>query len=350
MDQQSGLGGPSAPGDDLGDLKVKRGGGVAIPIIFILLLLGVGVGAFWYFGMREDPREMHNTFRREVFGPVHAKYYDAFWGCVLREPLRDFKNNQDLMNKIKLNGSGGTAKRYAEFIKTEENCLPLLGNAIPAYQELKTNPATPEDYHELIDQFADGLGRIQSAWVEYADFQHQSESREKLWKRVEHTGKAWVGYQTSTRDRVPDKIAHWQPNALSYVPYIQCVLGDTSYTSFEKGGGDRADGKLHDYLEDQCFKNRAAFLDRVQGSCSEHLWKAATPENIEELERVAKHWKTKDWDFASGVPVIDCIQLYEKTQSQTLIENIAKSWYDFSKTYGSFIELNKAKTGDRFTP
>lgn len=355
MAQQDGTGGPVAsggglpPGDDLGDLKVKRGGGVVIPIFFILLLLGVGGAAFWYFGLREDPRDTHNNFRREVFGPVHAEYYGAFWKCVLREELKNFSNNQDLMNKIKSNASGGTAKRYAEFIKTEESCLPLMDEAIPAYQELKTNPATPAEYHEILDQMSDGLGRIKSAWTEFADFQSGSENRDKLWKRVETTGKAWVGYQTSTRDRVPEKIAHWQPNALAYVPYIQCVLGDTGYTSFEKSGEDRADARLHDYLEDQCFKNRAAFLDRVQVKCTDHLWAESTPESIGALEDTAKQWRTRDWDFASGVPVIDCVKLYNKNQSKVLIENIAKSWYGFSKTYGEFIELNKANTGDRFT-
>ena len=346
----AGTGGAVPPGDDLGDLKVKRGGGVMIPIVFIVILLAIGAAALWYFAFREDPRETHNNFRREVFGPVHAKYYDAFWGCVLREPIRDFKNNQELRAKIKQNGAGGTAKRYAEFIKSDENCLPLLDKAIPAYQELKTNPATPADYDELLDELTGELERIKGAWTEYANFEEGSEDREHLWKRVEETGEAWVGYQESVNNRVPDKIAHWQPNAAPYVGYIQCVLGDTPYTSFEKNDTDRADARLHDYLEDQCFKNRAAFLERVQGKCRDLLWAETSQEDLANLENLAKTWKTKDNDFASGVPIIDCIKLYEKTQTDALIENIAKTWYDFSKTYEEIIDLNKSKSGDRFTP
>ncbi len=226
--------------DDLGDLKIKRGGGVIIPIVFILALIGAGAAGFWHFGMREDPGVAHENFRREILGPLNVEYYNEFWACALNEPLANFKNNTALQAKVRQNGAGSDTKRFGHHLLENENCLPLLSKAIPEYQGLKTNPAVPADYGQLLDQLGTNLEAVQKAWTGHAEYLVSTPERRDLRDRIKTRGEHWVGYQSSINHKVPEKVAHYTPNAVGYTQYIQCVLGDREFTSFTQGEGESA--------------------------------------------------------------------------------------------------------------
>lgn len=349
MSQQDGVGDVQPlggqQGDDLGDLKIKRGGGVLIPILFIVVLLGVGGAAFWYFAMREDPTVAHEAFRREIFGPVHGQYYNEFWACALNEPLSNFSNNTELMAKIGQNAGGGDAKRYGQHLLESENCLPLLNKGIPEYRAIKSNPATPPDYYPLLDELAGSLEGVQKAWTQYAEFQSKADKRADLRNRIKARGEHWVGYQSSTNNRVADKIAHYTPSAVMYHQYISCVLGDTSFTSFSGEEGMSAQDQLLGVLDKQCAQNRANFLQRLETTCRDKLYPTVPPAPDESFEDAVRHWSKVENDFGSALPMIECLEEYEEAHVKTLTENIAKSWYGFSKAYRSLIELSKAKSG-----
>ena len=101
-------------GDDLGDLKVKRGGGPVIAILLLIIALGAAAAAVWYFVLREDPGVAHEHFRTEVFGIVHNQYYEPFWTCALGGvPLSNFKNNQELVARIQVPAKQGPAAAAA---------------------------------------------------------------------------------------------------------------------------------------------------------------------------------------------------------------------------------------------
>lgn len=331
--------------DDLDDFKVKRGVGVLIPIIFGVVLLGAIGGAVWYFAFREDPTVAHVQFRREVFGEVHQTYYDEFWACALNEPLDNFKNNKELTTKIIKNASGGDAARYGHHLLENEKCLPFLEKGIPDYRSIKTNPATPPEYGPYLDKLTSNLENIEKSWRNFAEFQANSRDRGKLRKLIKTRGEAWVGYQSSINNRVRDKVAHWEPKALIYHDFMDCVLGDTEYTSFTGEEGQSAQEELVTFLDRQCTQNRSVFLERL-GGCSSKLTPEAPLEVTGDFEDAAAYWKRHDNDFGSAVPMMECLSDYEDDHSGTLVGEIAKAWYDFTKSYRELIEFSKTKSGD----
>ena len=83
MAEQDGIGG-AAPADDLGDLKVKRGGGVLIPIIFVVALprkldggLAVPFGKTTVH-LTEDTTELELTAIAAVEFDERLEFLDCF--------------------------------------------------------------------------------------------------------------------------------------------------------------------------------------------------------------------------------------------------------------------------------
>jgi hypothetical protein len=331
-------------GDDLGDLKVKRGGGAVIAVLFVLGLLGAAAAGVWYFGMREDPAVAHETFRREVLGPAYTQYYEEFWACALNEPLANFKNNSDLQAKIRANGSGADTKRYGQHLLESEKCLPLLTKAMPEYQALKTNPATPADYHELLGRLATDLEGVQRAWTAHAEHLAKSDQRRDLRERIKSRGEHWVGYQSSINHKVPEKVAHYTPNAVSYTQFVQCVLGDRDFASFAGAEGQSAQDEAIAYLDQQCAQNRAVFLSRVDGDCRSKLFPVEVPQADDAFAGLVKHWTKVENDFGTALPFVECLEEAEEDQTKTLVEGIAKAWYGFSRTYREIVDLSKTKS------
>jgi hypothetical protein len=328
----------------------KRGGGAYIFIIGGIVILGLAGAFVLYISSSDGDQERHVAFRQEVFAPVHTKYYEPFWACVLRDPVKQFKSASDVRDRIKSFTIDRRAQAYADYVKSEPRCLPLLDQAIPAYQTIAKDSRTPPGYVAVLADIEASLDRAKSAWTDFASYQSNYRERHELLDRIQATGEAWVGYQESTRYNKAEKRAHWQPDAMPYLRYIQCVLGDTSYTAFEGGGEEAAaQQKLLDLLDSQCSSNRAAFLIRLEETCKAELVRKTMPDEVAELDRITKHWGANDNDFGSAVPITECISDYEKTYTVLLLDNISKAWVDYVKAYNTLIEINNEKAGIRST-
>lgn len=341
-------------GDDLGDLKVKRGGGPVIAVLFIIIALGAAGAAVWYFMLREDPGLAHEQFRTEVFGVVHNQYYDPFWTCALGGvPLSNFKNNAELVARIQVPAKQGpaAAAANAERLKTSENCLPLLSKAIPEYRAIKTNPETPAEYHPMIDEIATSLESIEGAWNSYAAFHTGAAGRNEYRERVLKRGGDWIRYVSATEERIVKNLTPVQgTNAVAYAHFIQCALGETSYTSFTTEGEEietSAQYKVADHLELGCDNGGEAFVAKLN-ACKSHLFAVEGNEIDDAFEEVVAHWIKQGVDTQSGAPITQCLERAEKAQAQAVAENVAKAWYDFTKAYNKLYEHSKSQSGSYF--
>jgi hypothetical protein len=342
------------PGDDLGDLKVKRGAGPVVAVLLLLVAIG-GIGAaVWYFAFKEDPAFVHENFRTQIFGTVHNQYYDPFWTCALGgQPLSNFKNNTELVARIQLPAKQGSAvaKLNAERIKSSDNCLPLLAKAIPEYRAINTNPETPAEYQPMIEELATNLEGIQTAWTEYADFHAVSADREEFRERILKRGADWIRYVEKTRDKaVRDLTDVQKTNGAAYCNFVQCVLGDTPYTSFVTEGDEletSAQYKVADHLELACDNGGAAYIAKLQ-ACRVSLFSADGNEVTKAIDEAAAHWAKQDLDTQSGAPIFECLERNEESQGKAVAVNIAKAWYDFTKSYNKLYEYSREKSGSPF--
>lgn len=352
-DQDQGVeGGPAmgGGGDDVGEIKVKRGKNVAFGLLAIVIIAGAAGAGVWYGFFREDPAAAHEAFRREVFGVAHAQYYQAFWSCALAAPEDNFRNNTELTSKILQNANGADAARYAEHLRKSESCLPLLAKGIPEYRALKTNAKTPPDYAADLDTLATNLEAIQKSWSDFADFTAGIEKRARLSERIKLRGEAYAGYEGAVEQNDAERRTKFQANAVSYYEYLSCVLGDTSYTSYEGDpeSDDAAHYKLVAHLDEQCRTGGDAYVEKLQTTCADKLFPAAPPAPTPEFEAAVAHWVKQGGDYGSAVPLMECLQEYEERRSKSLVDDIAKAWYDYRGTYRRIYELSKSKTGTIF--
>ncbi len=353
LGQAAPLGSPPA-GDDLGDLKVKRGAGPIFAVLGLLIAIGVGGVAVWYFALREDPGVVHEHFRTQVFGPVHAQYYDTFWSCALGgRPLSNFKNNTELIAYLQRPAKQGpaAAKATAEQLKSSGNCLPLLAKAIPEYQAIKNNPDTPEEYYPYIDDLTQKLTAIKAAWTSYADFHAGADDRHDFRERILKRGADWIRYIEKTGERqVRDLTQVQKTNAVAYYNFVQCALGDTDYTSFETEGETlegSAQYKVAEHLELACDNGGVEYEERLY-QCKTSLFSAEGNEITEEFEDAAAHWSKQGADTQSGAPLVQCLERGEEKRAKMVAENIAKAWYDFSISYNKMLDYSREQSGTHF--
>ncbi len=341
-------------GDDLGDLKVKRGGGPVIAILLLIIALGAAAAAVWYFVLREDPGVAHEHFRTEVFGIVHNQYYEPFWTCALGGvPLSNFKNNQELVARIQVPAKQGpaAAAANAERLKTAENCLPLLSKAIPEYRAIKGNEETPEEYYPMIDDIATALEGIQGAWGEYSTYHSEAAGRNEYRERILKRGGDWIRYVSATEERIVKNLTEVQKtNAVAYYNYVQCALGDTSYTSFVTEGEELETSgqyKVADHLELACDNGRDEYVAKLN-VCKVHLFTAEGNEVSDHFEEVVAHWIKQGVDTQSGAPLTKCLERAEEKQAKTVAENVAKAWYGFTTAYNKLYEHSRTQSGSYF--
>jgi hypothetical protein len=353
MGNIDGIGGSGLPGagypnvDDLGGGE-KKGGGLGRIIVLVVVVIVGAIGAFVVYTLSNPvDTDAHNAFRNEVFAPVHTKFYEPFWRCVLRDPVRNFKSAGEIREKIKAFSFDNRTQAYAEFIKSEPDCLPLLDKMIPEYAAMSKNAKTPTGYGVALLELQTAIEDTKRAWTAYQEYESHYRDRHNLLDRIDATSKAWVGYQSSVRNKVPEKIAVWLPNAMPYVRYIKCALGDTSFTSFEVGepGNAIAQNKLLEVLDGQCDSNKSAFLLRLEELCRPELAKNTQPEEQAILDEVTDYWNKADNDFGSAVPINECLTGAEETQTGRLMDAIAKTWGDYVTSYNKLVELNNAFLG-----
>ena len=279
-------------GAGLPDPSLPTSGSKVIPILLGLAGLAVVAAAVWYFVFREDPALAHERFRREVFGATHQRYYDQFWHCALTVPPGDITNNAALAQRIEKNAAGEDATRYGRYLLESEKCLPLLSQAIPEYRALKNNPATPPDYHALLDDMSRQIEEVNRAWTEYAQYGSQTDFRKELRDGIKQRGEHFAGYEGAIEQRDSERQTKYRKNAVNYYNFIQCVLGLTSYTSFTGGRGSRegAHYKLVAALDDRCREEGDDFLRRVQLECRDALFPEKAVEPTKEFEDAVRHW------------------------------------------------------------
>jgi len=338
----------SGQGDEaLPELKVKRGGGVGVAVVFALVVLAGVAGGLWYFVLRADPAEAQAAFRREVLAPAHQGYYEQFWQCAMTVPLSTFTNNAELVNRLKKNSSGTDGTRYGRHLLEDEKCLPRLNEGIVEYRLLKGNPLTPEAYAPLLDELVGEVEEVNRAWTEFAQFVSQTDFRQELHAAIKTKGEAYAGYEGAVEHRNSARKNKYRKGALHYYHFIQCVLGDTSYTSFESPRTQRtaAHHKLVETLDELCRAGGDEFRARIEQECRDVLWNLGSEAREDDFEQAVKHWVRHGGDYGSAVPVLECLETAEESRRNKYIKSIAKAWYDYGKTSRRIIDMSKSTAG-----
>jgi hypothetical protein len=338
----------SGQGDEaLPELKVKRGGGVGVAVLFALVgLAGAGAG-LWYFVLRADPAEAQAAFRREVLAPAHQGYYEQFWQCAMTVPLSTFSNNAELIARINKNSAGMDGTRYGRHLLEDEKCLPRLNDGIVEFRLLKGNPLTPEAYAPLLDELVGEVEEVNRAWTEYAQFVSQADFRQELRDAIKTKGEAYAGYEGAVEHRNNARKTKYRKGALHYYHFIQCVLGETSYTSFQSSRSRRtgAHHKLIETLDGLCQAGGDEFRNHIEQVCRDLLWNLESDVREDDFENAVKHWVRNGGDYGSAVPVLECLETAEEGNRNKYINNIAKAWYDYGKTSRRIIDMSKTTAG-----
>jgi hypothetical protein len=200
----------------------------------------------------------------------------------------------------------------------------------------------------MLDELAAKFKAHYTAWDEFARYFAGQKNRVDLRNHVESRGEAFAGYEGGIGINDAARLTKYAPNAVAYYNFITCVLGETSYTSFEGAGQgeDAAQNKLVGVLDEMCRTNRAGLMQRLEEYCGSKLYPTEVPRPTEEFDFAVKHWVKQGGDYGSAVPLVECMDQDIEERSRKLAWDIAKTRFEYRKAYRTAFEYSLEKSGD----
>jgi hypothetical protein len=354
MSQDDGLGhgddtkGDAATLEELANEKVKLGMGTMGVAVFGLGVLVIVGAAVWFWFIRDDPTAPHVRFQQDVMGQAQATYYTEFWSCALDAPVAEINKNTELIAAIHALGDGANAASYSEKLIKNEKCIPRLNEGVKAYRALKSNPGSPPEYADLLDDLAGRMEDLQKAWTAYAEYQATAGERDETRERIRKSGGSWIDFQDATLRKSVDEANGLQPRAVPYVSFISCLLGDVSYTSFVGEEGTFAQDKIAAAIDLRCDTERFGFIARMSECRLKAMPETAEPSDA--FTAAATHWSAQQGDAASPEALDECIDRVTKERGGVLVEDIATAWEGYTKSYKALMSFSRSKSGGYIGP
>jgi hypothetical protein len=331
---EGGAGMPEAPAPRGGmdeDVNISRPG-PKIALVIILLLV-VGAGAYYWFGVMAPKRKLEeaiNQFKTE-FQQVHDNGYEAFWKQSQID-IKEMKNNQEFEVKVKQILSL-TAVAYGKHLR--EKSLPILAEFVPKYKTV-TAPA------ELATEAAAVAAAAETLETRWKDFVAQLDRYEEYLNakaKLTEAGNHWLGLQG---DPASEK---FKVGGMNYLNLARCILVDK--IAFEMDAT-----QLRDNLENTCEGDEAVQVEwfrRVMGDCMPKLLEKAPVADDYFTKTIDKYSKSEaGGDTSSVFGVEACLEKGREALETSMAESLFEARVEYGKAQNALVkkikdELEKLK-------